>query len=253
MRRSRPRCSRPLRIALLVFAGALAACTSSDLGVTQPMESVLAVKVVLGDSAVARVLDLETLHLMVRDASGAVVLESTVGVPTGAESVETDLRLPPGSMPSGTRLQEAVVLTAALADGAGHDDFVAGPDTVQSMGGGATTLVTLQPRYVGVGSDAVAVRIGPADTTVFANTTLVLTATALDAAGQAIPGTPVLWTSSDIALATLEGGGGAVGRMQVRATTAGTVQIIARLVTGAADTATVEVMARPGCPGCWDY
>jgi hypothetical protein len=94
---------------------------------------------------------------------------------------------------------------------------------------------------VGGGTGAPAVRINAADTSVFVDTTLVLTATAVDAAGQVIPGAPVTWTSLDTAVATVARPDS--GRIVVGATP-GTARIVARLGTAVADTATVHALAR---------
>jgi alpha-tubulin suppressor-like RCC1 family protein len=86
------------------------------------------------------------------------------------------------------------------------------------------------------GSSVASVTVSPGELTVLAGSYQQLTATAKDAAGNAISGRPIAWTTSDPAIATISAGGAVTGVSDGSTT-------ITASVEGKSGTATVSVIA----------
>jgi hypothetical protein len=177
------------------------------------------------------------VHVVFRRASGASALDTLVAFPANADSLALSFAIPlsTGAPESGE------LLTALLSclDAHGNTVFAGGPVPVIATSYGATT-VPIPLAYAGVGANAVSVRISPRNTTVASGDHFSFTATALDANGQAIPGTPVMFRTMNASLAALaspaSGAGQALGAD-------GVTLVVARLITGPADTAVLNVQA----------
>ena len=100
-------------------------------------------------------------------------------------------------------------------------------------GGGTNPPVQVPVAYSGTGASATTVLIAPRTATVVAGAAFTFTAVGKDAGGNALTGTPVIWTSLDPTVATITAPAAGAGVAQgIR----GTARIVAQLLTGAADT-----------------
>ncbi|MCI0347552.1 MAG: hypothetical protein L0221_19295, partial [Chloroflexi bacterium] len=135
---------------------------------------------------------------------------------------------------------EQFLLVIVLRDESGAAVFEGGPVTVTARPDEAEPEpVAVELEYVGVGADAAAVAILPTPGVVPFGATLLLEADALDDDGEPIAGTPIRWRSVDPARADFpdDETGSLVATMD-----RGTVDVIAELLTGPADTVSVLVV-----------
>ena len=173
---------------------------------------------------------------------GPIALDTTVDFPPGADSLALRLSVPI------TGGSEDLLLDLWMINAAGDTVFRGGPDIVTATDGtaGSETPVTVAVRYVGVGANARSVRIATRSATLFFRDSVTLTATALDADGQAIPGTPIAWRSLDARVAIVPDE--TIGKV-VGGTARGVARIEAMLPTSLADTAQVTVQPVPAALG----
>ncbi|UCF41520.1 MAG: hypothetical protein JSW43_04105, partial [Gemmatimonadota bacterium] len=191
-------------------------------------------------SAAAGIVTIAQVRVRLYRADESLALDTTVTVPTGADSLALELTV--------TLNEPSEVFQMYL-------DFIAPPparDTVFRAGPVAVTAsstttepvpVEVDAVYVGVGANAASVVITtPPGTKLLPGLPTAVTAEARDAGGQPIPGTPIAWASLDAARATVPDP--AVGAI-VGGTTPGPVSITATLLTGQADTVSVDVQPAP--------
>ena len=129
-------------------------------------------------------------------------------------------------------------LSASIQLRAGPTVLFAGSEIVtarvgQSTGTGKPVSLT----YVGPGSTATLLRIAPRSAATFVGGQTRLVATATDVQGLPLPTYPFSWSSSNTAIARIDTAG------QITGVAAGTASIIARGITGIADTVPVTVTA----------
>ena len=116
------------------------------------------------------------------------------------------------------------------------------PQCVVAVAGGPSAAVATLLEYVGVGANAATVVITSLDSLVSFGATLDLVATALDATGKPIPGTPIVWSSLD----PLRVGVPDAGVPQILGgSQRGPARIVAKLLTGQADTAIIKAQPLP--------
>jgi Tol biopolymer transport system component len=175
-----------------------------------------------------------------RVADESLALDRVVDVAPGADSVTLDLRV------TVTTPDEAFLMLLAFITPAGDTAFRGGPVEVRPTGESAAPVpIEVPVEYVGVGANAASVEILTTDVLLFVGQTTTVTAQALDAAGTAIPGTPIAWSSLDPTLVSVpDPASGTV----VAGAQPGQTGVVATLLTGPADTTLVTV-ALPAAPG----
>ncbi|MGD8726539.1 MAG: hypothetical protein PVH40_02785, partial [Gemmatimonadales bacterium] len=175
-----------------------------------------------------------TLH---RVEDGVLVADSIIPIQPGDTAVDLSI-----SVAIITTTQE-FELNIYLITPAGDTAFHGGPEIViPSSNPTEPVTVEVELRYVGVGSDAVTVRILSEGERIFSGDSLLLSAEAYDSAGEPIPGTPIGWASLDPLTASVPDDtlGWVVGEGQ-----RGMARITATLLTNQADTTTVAVQPAP--------
>ena len=193
-----------------------------------------------GNSAFADLVDFNRVHIVLHRADGSVALDSTVTFPPGVESLTLsfDIRLAPGAPATG----EVLSLDLAYLNAAGAVVFAGGPISIVAvpsvLGAPPPPPVTVPVVYTGPGSTARTVRISPHTLSVNTGAPFAFSAVGLDATGATVASTPIFYTVLDPTRATLAsstaGAGTALG---VR----GTARLVAQLINGAADTATLTI------------
>jgi len=109
-------------------------------------------------------------------------------------------------------------------------------------GAAAQPAVKVPMAYTGPGSSATGVKISPRSVDVFGGDPFAFTAQAVDGSGNPVPGTPIVWASLDESRAVVSSPTDGSG---MTLETAGSVRIVARLLTGPADTAVINLQRRP--------
>jgi len=193
-----------------------------------------------GSSAFADLVDFNRVRIQLHRVDGSVALDTTVTFPPGAESLTLsfDIRLAPGTPATG----EVLSLDLAYLNAAGAVVFTGGPISIVAApsvaGAPPPKPVTVPVVYTGPGSTARTVQISPRTLSVNTGAPFAFSAVGLDAAGATVANTPIVYTVLDPARATLAsstaGAGTALG---VR----GTARVVAQLINGAADTATLTI------------
>jgi YVTN family beta-propeller protein len=170
---------------------------------------------------------------ILRSDSSTVVIDTTVAIEAAA-TVNIDVEVTLMSDP------EQFIVELEIIGPEGTTLFRGGPSrvTVGSDNGPEGEPVEIQIQYVGIGSDAAGVRILSQTPEVAPGGTILLTAEAFDDEDEPIPGTPIIWSSVDPALATVPDI--EVGEI-VAGTSAGEVLVEARLLTGPADTIALQI------------
>lgn len=206
-------------------------------GPVQPVRAVFGIAPVFEQQAAGIVPIGAIRFILNRGADGALARDTTIQVPPGADSVDLLLTVPV------LQPAETFALRLELMDSAGAVVFRGGPVTVTPATGGAPPPIIAVPlAYTGTGANAAAVQILTTGAMVLTGQSVLLNGVALDSASQPIPGTPIEWRSLDSSRAVVpvrDSGrvlGGAVR---------GNARIVARLLTGQADTVTVAVQPLP--------
>jgi len=180
----------------------------------------------------------ERVRITLRREDGSIALDTVVLFPAGATELTLTLQVPlPVSAPaSGVPLS----LNLGYVNAAGDTVFKGGPlpvTVVPTTGSGNPPApVSVPISYTGPGATATAVVIAPKSFSGLVGQTLTFTAQALSGTGQVMPGTPIVYSSSNAAVVTVDPASGAarlVGR--------GTATVLAALLTGPSDVATVTV------------
>ncbi len=170
-------------------------------------------------------------------ASGATALDTLVAFPANADSLALTFAIPlsAGAPASG----EPLTALLYCIDAQGDTVFRGGPIPVVATTSATVARAVQMPlRYTGVGANATSVHISPKSVTVTTGGQFSFTAAALDANGQVIAGTPIIFRAIDATLATLASPAGGTGRA---IGAQGSTLIVAQLITGAADSAILAV------------
>ena len=243
--------SHVLRKALLAVAGAvtfsLLSCRDSA-GPGGERTATFAIRPVI-ETGVAGIVPLARARVVLTRTSNEVAYDNLFDIPPGADSLTLTLEVPVFSP------DEVFTLTVAFIDTAGDTAFRGGPVEVTassgsgSGGSGSTsTPIDLPITYTGVGVDAVAVEIEPPIGAILFGDTVPVQAVARRADGTAIPGTPIAWRSLDETRATFRApsngppqyAGDVIAQLQ-----RGDARLVAQLLTGPADTASLLVQPVP--------
>ena len=183
----------------------------------------------------------DRVRITLRRDDGSVALDTVVLFPAGADSLTLTLNVPlPAATPStGVPLS----LNLGYVNAAGDTVFRGGPVLVTvvptaSAGGTPAPSVPVQipVHYTGTGATAAAVVISPKSFAGTPGQSATFTGRAIDASGNTIAGTPIVFTSSNEGVVSINANSGAatlVGR--------GTAKVYALLLTGKADSAVVSV------------
>ncbi|HUX32583.1 MAG TPA: hypothetical protein VMV51_01820 [Gemmatimonadaceae bacterium] len=247
-----PRVSAPFR-RLLLFGAALGLATlSCSRDITGPRSSAARVARGLsfqtmfppvfgsGIGAVANIVPFTHVHIVFTHSDGTVALDTVVDFPAGADSLVLSLTV--NLLPNAPATGEPMSLSLDYVNAAGEIVFHGGPVTVLvAPGVQSTAPVTVAVTYTGPGAAAAAVRISPRTRAVSTGDPFEFTAAALDGNGVPIDGTPIVWSSLDPS-ATIPNAAAGVG---TTGSTRGTARIVARLLTGPADTARLVIQPRP--------
>ncbi len=220
--------------ALLLIA--LMSCTSDSTGPSQLRRTQFAIAPVLDRQLLAQVGVDRALVRFTRVADGTKALEAVVSFPATSDTLNLSVAVPLQGA------SEAFNLSILLLDDpAGDTVFRSGPTPITLTQGLTQSPPAIAPfLYSGQGANAAAVRFVTAPAQVFFGQTATFTAEAVDAANNVIPNTPIVWTTSDTAKATIPSGG--VGNV-VAGITRGPVTITASLLRTSATTAPPSVSA----------
>lgn len=185
------------------------------------------------------------VHVVLTNPDGSVALDRWVEFPAGQSEVQVTLDVPlPADAPSGG-VPLALTLDYVNADGVVV--FHGGPATVIAVprrSDGSVpppSSVTVPISYTGPGANAARVEITPAAQTVNTGAAFTFTARAFDALNNVLANTPVVFTSQNAALATINASTGAGTAGAAR----GSVAIVAQLLTGQSATATLTIVSPP--------
>lgn len=183
------------------------------------------------------------VRVTLRQPDGRTTKDTVVEFPFTADSVALSLTfpLPPATPDSGLSL----ALVMAYVNAAGDTVFRGGPLNVTARRAGtsgSSLPVQIPITYSGPGANAASVALSPDTGTVLAGSSTLLTAVARDGQANVIPNTPVLFTSTDTARASVSAPGS--GMVTWRATR-GPVRIVATLLNGPADTSLFQVTLPP--------
>ena len=181
----------------------------------------------------------ERVRITLRREDGSIALDTVVDFPAGADSLTLSLIVPlPPSTPAGG---VPLSLNLGYVNAAGDTVFRGGPlpITVLPSTAGSTPPppVQIPVHYTGTGATATSVVISPRSAAGLAGQSTIFAAQALGSSGTAIPGTPIVFTSSNAAVVSIpnpsSGAANFVGR--------GTAKVYAQLLTGPIDSAVVTV------------
>jgi adhesin/invasin len=166
----------------------------------------------------------------------ALIQNTVVDIASDADSVDLTLSVPM------LHASDTFALRIALVSPAGDTVFRAGPITVRPVSSGPVPVVDVPLAYVGVGANAAGVEILSGASVLVSGEVGAFIAVARDSAGAEIPGTPIAWGTLDPALVTVsQPDTGLILANNQR----GTARVVAQLLTGPADTASVGITLPP--------
>ncbi|HEX9580166.1 MAG TPA: hypothetical protein VF970_03595, partial [Gemmatimonadales bacterium] len=173
---------------------------------------------------------------LIRNTDSTVALDTTVIVNPDSDSLDLSLTVVV------FQAAETFTLRLALITPAGDTAFRAGPVTVTPTTGTDPVPVQAPFDYVGTGANAAYVEILTGALNLNTGQTAVLEAAAYDSSNAVIPGTPIAWSSLDTARASVARPDS--GRV-IAGAQRGAARIVATLLTGPADTGTVNTQPLP--------
>ncbi len=176
---------------------------------------------------------IDNVHLVLRDATGTVVLDTVVAFPPGQDSIAIAATV------SVRGESERFAVKFELR--AGTQTLFEGTQDVVAKPGVNTPAPTTVPLvFVGPGARATRVTVTPANTTLQAGGTVRLTADVTDASGAPITDALLAWSSSNESVATVSGSG-----VVTALSTRGSAVISATTLSGISGSATVSVTLPP--------
>jgi hypothetical protein len=183
------------------------------------------------------------VRIILRFPDGSIAKDTTINFPPGVSELPVPLNIIlPASVPSsGVTLSGNLNYLNAAGQTVWTADNIQAPVVPATPGSSPPPPVVVVPVYAGPGATATGVRITPSAQTVNTGGAFSFSAVALDAAGNVMPGTPISFTSSNPALATVNASSGA----GIAGNSRGTVNITARLLTGVSAAATLNIVAPP--------
>jgi hypothetical protein len=180
----------------------------------------------------------ERVRITIQREDGSVALDTLVLFPAGADSLTLALRvpLPPDAPASGVPMRLAMGYVNAAGDTVFKGKLAL--TVAPSVGTTPPPPVQVPLLYTGPGATAAAVRITPGSASGFAGQTVRFSAVAVDAAETPVPGTPIVFSSSDASVAVVDAASGLATLGQKR----GSARITAQTLTGQSASASVTVM-----------
>lgn len=192
-------------------------------------------------SAAGGLVPFTSVKVTLRHSDGTIALDTLIAFPSDADSVQVSLSVK--LLASAPASGEPMTLALNYINAGGTIVFSGGPVNITAtpavLGQTVTPPIIVPVSYTGPGAGATKVVISPKNLTVSAGGTFAFTAQALDASNNPIAGTPIIFSSSNTALAVLPNAGSGSGNaLNGR----GSVQITAMLLTGGlTDAATLVV------------
>ena len=191
--------------------------------------------------SVGAIVSFARVRIVLLRANGDTVLNRVVDFP--AESASLSLAFPVTLDPTAPLAGETLAASLRFISATGDTVFRGGP--VNVLAAPPTSSPPPPPEipltYTGLGANAASVAISPASRTARTGETIAFTATARDAQGTAIPGTPVAFSSLDTTKVRV---GLTSGSAQVTGFR-GTATVVAQTVTGQRDSALVTIIPTP--------
>jgi hypothetical protein len=196
-------------------------------------------------SSAAPLVAFTNVKVTLRHSDGTIALDTLIAFPSDADSIQVSLNVK--LLASASASGEQMTLTLDYITSGGTTVFSGGPVAVNALpsvlGQTSTPPVIVPVSYTGPGAGATKVVISPRNLTVNGGGAFTFTAQAFDAANNVIPGTPIIFSSSNPTLAALPNSGSGSG---TASSGRGTVQITAALLTGGlTDVATLTVQPLP--------
>ncbi len=191
-------------------------------------------------SASSSLVPFTSVHVVLHHSDGTVALDTTIVFPADSTSYTADLtvKLLDGAPTAG----EPMTLNLGYLNAAGETVFSGGPVNVTAAppppGGGANPPVEVPVQYTGPGASAVGVQISPRSGAALSGGSFTFTAVAVDASGNTVPNTPLVWSSLNPSIASVAS---ATSGTVVAGTTRGTATIEAQLLTGPSDQVSFSV------------
>ncbi|HEX9727680.1 MAG TPA: hypothetical protein VGA37_04190, partial [Gemmatimonadales bacterium] len=233
--------ARVLAGGLTVVAAGLvfASCDDDSVGPGRTIEGRFGVAPLFASSAAGIVEIAEIRFILRRTTDGSVARDTVISVAAGADSVSLELTvalLEPG---------ESFQLFLKLITPDGDTAWSGGPVEVTPSDSPDFPVIEVPLVYVGVGSNAVSVRIETDSASLFTGEMVTLVAVALDVEGQPISRTPIDWTALDSARAVVSQVDSAYRAVVLAGSQRGDARLVATLLTGQADTGIVQVQPLP--------
>ncbi len=174
---------------------------------------------------------IDNVRLVLRNATGGVVLDTVIAFPPGQDSVvvAATIAIHGESERFGVRFELRAGTTTM---------FEGSQELVARAGANTTPPAAVPLVFIGPGARATRVTVTPANSTLRAGSTVTLTASVVDAAGSAINDAILAWSSSNEAIATVSSAG-VVTALSVRGGTTITAQTLAGVGGSAAVTVTL--------------
>ena len=234
-----PRLVRTGRAVLAIGLGALAGC--SDLPGSQPAVAPLGIatrfspvaeEALRTQTALAQALN--QLHVVVRedlpiDALGPILVDRTVTVSDTARDIAVDIAVPLKNKSARVSV-EVELLDASTVFFRGFGSLIA------ELGRTTTTDGPILLDYVGPGANAAILSVQPFQGAVIPSGTVQFDVIAFDAVERQVFGLPVVWSSSDLTIATITSNGLVTSTGKL-----GTVTITARGLNGISNATTLVV------------
>jgi protocatechuate 3,4-dioxygenase beta subunit len=206
-------------------------CDGGPIGPGVDDEGPLRIHPVLESAVAPGLLDLDSIHVVVREAGGGSILSDTVLAYEGNPGTVLRWIFEVGSLPSGVRVD-------AEARAGGTAMFAGGIDTeiVDEAPGGPPVIRDLVMSFVGPGSDAVSVTVAPGEALLGFGETLQFSVTGTDQDGNVIEEVLAVWSSSDPEFAPISR-----EALLLAPDEPGSVQVTALTPRGLSDQAEVEI------------
>jgi hypothetical protein len=178
------------------------------------------------------------VRIILRRTDLTIALDKTVDFPADATTIPLVLDIP--LLASTPASGESFTLSLEYLNSDGAIVFTGGPTSIVVTptvpGSPPPKAVDVPVKYSGPGANATKVVIAPKSLAVPTGAAFSFTAQALDASNAVLAGTPIVFSSLDPSRATISASG-AGNAVAVR----GTARIVAQLLTGPADTATLTI------------
>jgi hypothetical protein len=178
------------------------------------------------------------VRIILRRTDLTIALDKTVDFPADATTIPLVLDVP--LLASTPASGESLSLSLEYLNSDGAIVFTGGPTSIVVTptipGQPAPPPVQVPVKYSGPGANATKIAIAPKSLAVPTGAAFSFTAQALDASNAVLAGTPIVFSSLDPSRATISASGAGTA-VAVR----GTARIVATLLTGPADTATLTI------------